>query len=64
MTYPLAHKIIKPFHYTNAANTNIRILFERFRNAEITRYPVLDGDLVPTGATQREEPEFSRAECF
>jgi hypothetical protein len=60
MSYPLAHKIIKPFAYTNAANTDIRKTFQLAReNAANQANPVLDADPVPTGTAQREKSDAS-----
>lgn len=58
MTYPLAHKIIKRFPYTPANQTEIRATFAKARrDAEISRFPVLDADLVPAGTAAREKPD-------
>lgn len=57
MTYPLAHKIDTSRPYTNAANTDIRILFNKGRNAANQAKPVVDADPVPAGAAARERPD-------
>ncbi len=59
MTYPLAHKIDTSRPYTNAANTDIRILFEKVRNAKNSKQPVLATDLIPAGTSAREKPDRS-----
>ena len=58
MTYPMAHKIIKRFPYTPAANSDIRATFAKARrDAEISRFPVLATDLIPAGTSAREKPD-------
>lgn len=65
MTYPMQHRIDMRHKYTSADKTDIRILFAKVRrDAANQANTVLDADPVPTGTAQREEPEFSRAECF
>jgi hypothetical protein len=54
----MAHKIIKRFPYTPAANTDIRATFAKARrDAEISRSPVLDANLIPAGTAQWEKPD-------
>jgi hypothetical protein len=60
MTYPLAHKIIKRFPYTPAANSDIRDTFAKARrDAANQNFPVLDADPVPAGTAQWEKPDRS-----
>jgi hypothetical protein len=64
MTYPMAHKVIKRFPYTTAANTNIRDTFEKARrDAANKANHVLDSDPVPAGAQAGNESGISTAEC-
>jgi hypothetical protein len=53
MTYPLAHKIIKRFPYTTAANTNIRATFEKARNAQQKGNANVTTDQLPQMARVR-----------
>lgn len=57
MTYPMQHKIDMRHKYTPSDKTDIRITFERIRNAANSNQPVLDADPVPAGAAKRSESD-------
>jgi hypothetical protein len=53
MTYPLAHKIIKRFPYTTAANTNIRDTFAKARATQQKGNEHVTTDQLPQMARVR-----------
>jgi hypothetical protein len=51
------------FKYMTANQTDIRILFQRVKDAANQANPVLDADPVPAGTATGQEPGISTAEC-